>query len=345
MAFTAACKTAFVILVACTLWVSSYADSGEVEPPSYEYDPRIMEKRYRNWMQSHGKQYKDKDEWELRFGIYQSNLQFVEYINSQNLTFKLTDNSFADMTNEEFNSLFTGRLTNITPERNPAPINKTDRRSLPTEIDWRDKHAVTHVKDQGACGSCWAFSAIAAVEGLHKIKTGKLVSLSEQELVDCDRGENLGCRGGFMEAAFDYIKRNGGVAIETEYPYTGRDGKCNEQKEKHHAVKIEGYRTVPVDDEETLQAIVANQPVSVAIDAGGYEFQLYDSGIFDGFCGTSLNHGVTAVGYGEEKGNKYWIVKNSWGTHWGEQGFIRMKRGSSRKSGLCGIAMQASYPI
>lgn len=195
-------------------------------------------------------------------------------------------------------------------------------------------------------GSCWAFSAIAAVEGLHKIKTGELVSLSEQELVDCDRGENLGCRGGFMEAAFEYIKVNGGVASEKHYPYKGKDGRCNAQKEKRHAVKIEGYKTVPENDEESLQAIVAMQPVSVAIDAGGYEFQLYDSGIFDGYCGTSLNHGVTAVGYGEEEeGNKYWIVKNSWGTQWGEQGYIRMKRDSSEKSGLCGIAMQASYPV
>lgn len=323
--------------------MSSNADSGEFQQPNY--DPKLMERRYRNWMVSHGKQYKDKNEWELRFGIYQSNVQFIDYINSQNLTFKLTDNSFADMTNEEFNSMYTGRLTSITPKNNHEPINKTHHHHLPREIDWRNRHAVTHVKDQGTCGSCWAFAAIAAVEGLHKIKTGKLVSLSEQELVDCDRGENLGCNGGFMEAAFEYIKVNGGVASEEEYPYIGKDGTCNKEKEKHHAVKIQGYKTVPADNEESLKAIVARQPVSVAIDAGGYKFQLYDSGIFDGFCGTNLNHGVTAVGYGEKKGIRYWIVKNSWGTRWGEQGYIRMKRDSSKKSGLCGIAKQASYPV
>ncbi|KAL2937915.1 Senescence-specific cysteine protease SAG12, partial [Bienertia sinuspersici] len=334
-----------IVFLACSIMlmlISSSADSAEVNPPSY--NPKIMERRYKNWMQSYGKQYKDKKEWELRFGIYQSNVQFVDYINSQNLTFKLIDNSFADMTNDEFNSIYTGRLTSIA-HGNSNPINKTYHRRLPKEVDWRKKGAVTHVKDQGICGSCWAFSAVAAVEGLHKLTTGKLVSLSEQELIDCDRGENLGCQGGYMEAAFEFIVKNGGIASEKQYPYTGRDDRCNKEKQKLHAVKIKGYRTVPVGEEESLKAIVAQQPVSVAIDAGGYEFQLYDSGIFNGFCGTRLNHGVTAIGYGEKGGIKYWIVKNSWGTAWGESGYIRMKRDSSGSSGQCGIAMQASYPV
>ncbi|XP_048494090.1 ervatamin-B isoform X3 [Beta vulgaris subsp. vulgaris] len=297
MVFTSVRRNSSLLILACILWISSYADPCGVEPPT-NYDLSIMEK------------------------------------------------SFADMTNEEFNSIFTGRLKSRTPIKNHFPTNKTRHRlHLPIEVDWRKKGAVTHVKDQGTCGSCWAFSAIAAVEGLHKIKTGKLFSLSEQELVDCDRGDNLGCSGGYMELAFEYIRRNGGIASEKAYPYIGRDGKCNKHKAKHHAVKIKGYKTVRTNDEKSLQYAVARNPVSVAIDAGGYEFQLYDSGIFNGNCGTSLNHGVTVIGYGEKKGIKYWIVKNSWGTAWGEDGYIRMNRDSSEESGLCGIAMDASYPF
>lgn len=183
------------------------------------------------------------------------------------------------------------------------------------------------------------------MEGIHKIKTGKLVSLSEQELVDCDVNTgNQGCNGGYMENAFDYIKKHG-LTTQEDYPYTGSDGICNKAKQKNYAVKISGYETVPANNEKSLQAAVAHQPVSVAIDAGGYAIQLYSSGIFSGLCGKSLNHGVTAVGYGEENDDKYWIVRNSWGPDWGESGYIRMKRDTVDKEGTCGIAMMSSYPI
>lgn len=183
------------------------------------------------------------------------------------------------------------------------------------------------------------------MEGINKIKTGTLISLSEQELVDCDTDkDDQGCNGGYMEKAFDFIHKNGGLTTEADYPYNGKDNTCNKAKAEDHAVKIEGYKMLPENDENSLQASVANQPVSVAIDAGGMEFQLYSSGIFSGFCGYELNHGVAAIGYGEDDGNKYWIVKNSWGTGWGEKGYIRMKRDVSDKRGLCGIAMEASHP-
>lgn len=307
-----------------------------------------VQERHEQWMARQGRVYKDEEDKARRFEIFKANLQLIEAFNSQNHKFKLGANQFADLTNEEFKARNGFKLPSSKPTRLMASkrFRYENVSAVPASIDWRKKGAVTPVKDQGQCGCCWAFSAVAAMEGLNKLSTGKLISLSEQELVDCDvMGEDEGCSGGLMDDAFEFIITNKGLTTETNYPYQGTDDTCNAKKAISHAATIKSYEDVPANSEAGLLKAVANQPVSIAIDAGGYTFQLYSSGVFTGDCGTDLDHGVTAVGYGTANdGTKYWLVKNSWGSSWGENGYIRMERDVKAKEGLCGLAMEASYP-
>lgn len=304
---------------------------------------------YEHWLLQHGKVHNGLGEKDKRFQIFKDNLRFIDERNSENRTYKLGLNQFADLTNDEFQARYLG--TRIDPKRRIAKT-RSNRYAprvgdkLPDSVDWRKKGAVVEVKDQGACGSCWAFSTICAVEGINKIVTGDLISLSEQELVDCDTSYNNGCNGGLMDYGFRFIINNGGIDTEEDYPYLAVDGTCDTYRKNAKVVSIDGYEDVPANDEEALKKAVAHQPVSVAIEGGGREFQLYVSGIFTGACGTSLDHGVTAVGYGTENGVDYWIVRNSWGKRWGEEGYVRLERNlATSNAGKCGIAMESSYPI
>ncbi|KAI3440008.1 uncharacterized protein J3R85_004159 [Psidium guajava] len=325
------------------LWASR-AECRSLHPES------ALLSRHERWMAQHGRTYKDAKEKERRFAIFKSNVEYIESFNSvSGKDYKLKINEFADLTNEEFRAFRNGfrrpkaKMVSTKDDTSFRYENFTD---VPYFIDWREKGAVTPVKNQGHCSSCWAFSAVAAVEGLIKITTGKLVSLSEQELVDCDvEGDNHGCAYGLMDNAFDFIQQNNGLVTEAEYPYNGSKGACRAVASLDHTVKIGGYEDVPMNDEDALLKAVANQPVSAAVDSDG-DFRFYSSGVFTGQCRTDLDHAVTIIGYGTSaNGMKYWLVKNSWGTGWGEEGYARIHREFDAKEGLCGIAVLASYPI
>ncbi|PKU86664.1 Oryzain alpha chain [Dendrobium catenatum] len=349
--------------------------AGIAAPAAAERSEEEVRLLYEGWLVKHKKSVNALEEKESRFQVFKDNLLFIDEHNAAadagEHTFWLGLNRFADLTNEEYRAKFLGYRS--AGRRRRLSVAGSDRyksdsgNDLPDSIDWREKGAVLPIKDQGSCGSCWAFSTVSAVEGINQIVTGDLISLSEQELVDCDTSVNEGCNGGLMDYAFEFIINNGGIDTEEDYPYKSRDGRCDSFRvwvnfgfnlfgavilrnvcclqKNAHVVSIDGYEDVPVNDENALKKAVANQPVSVAIEGSGRAFQFYESGIFSGSCGLDLDHGVTAVGYGSEDGKDFWIVRNSWGTEWGEAGYIRLARNIGLSTGKCGIAMEASYPV
>ncbi|KAG8057762.1 hypothetical protein GUJ93_ZPchr0002g26629 [Zizania palustris] len=331
-------------------------------------DGAMMVERFRRWKAEYNRSYAAAEEERRRFQVYARNVRYIEATNTAaaagGLTYELGETAYTDLTNEEFMAMYTApppvrpdadddATTIITTLAGPveeprAYVNLSA--GAPASVDWRASGAVTEVKDQGRCGSCWAFSTVAVVEGIQKIRKGKLVSLSEQELVDCDTLDS-GCDGGVSYRALQWITSNGGIATRDDYPYTGKaDTPCDSANLAHHAATIAGFRRVATRSEASLANAVAGQPVAVSIEAGGDNFQHYKKGVYNGPCGTQLNHGVTVVGYGQEPaaagGDRYWIVKNSWGKGWGDDGYIRMKKDVAGKpEGLCGIAIRPSYPL
>jgi len=302
------------------------------------------------WFQyktTYAKNYASKEEESVRRQIWEHHYEYIEEHNKGyargESSFFLGANEFMDMHHDEFVKVMNGY------QGRPAPSNArvfagSELMDVPPTVDWRTKGYVTDVKNQGQCGSCWAFSTTGSLEGQWFKKTGKLPSLSEQNLVDCSKKQgNEGCHGGLMDYAFTYIKENKGIDTEASYPYEGKDGSCRFNRATVGANDT-GFVDVKSKDENALQQAVATVgPIAVAIDASHISFQLYKGGVYHSlFCSeTRLDHGVLAAGYGTDDGKDYWLVKNSWGTSWGMKGYIYMSR---NRHNNCGIATSASYP-
>lgn len=289
-------------------------------------DDRTMTSFFSLWALQQQRAYvSNETEFTYRRDVFLSNIRFAAAFNDENqhrLSFKLGASPFADLTHDEFKQMLGFRPKASATRRPPLTVElgggAFKPAPIPThDLDWRDKGAVTEVKNQGMCGSCWAFSAVGSIEGINAIWTmandnsssstpgAGLVSLSEQQLVDCDRdGDDQGCQGGLMDGAFQYVIQNGGLDREDDYPYVGVrgdfEGGCKRRKEKaNRVVSIQGYEDIPENDEAALLEALKTQPVSVGIQADSRSFQLYVSGVYDDVtCGTDLNHGVLAVGYG-----------------------------------------------
>ncbi|XP_067872686.1 procathepsin L-like [Heterodontus francisci] len=331
-------------VVTCTLAAAS----------SFTFDP-VLDEDWMNWTSLHGKQY-GKNEKDWRRMTWEKNLKKIKSHNLEHSmgkhTYRLEMNHFGDMTNEEFNQLMNGFVQKKPQSTSPngPTLQQDDFVDIPQTVDWRGQGYVTEVKNQGHCGSCWAFSATGSLEGQIFRKTGQLISLSEQNLVDCSRYYgNKGCHGGRVEQAFKYIQRNGGIDIETSYPYIGMDGQPCRYKPQYCAANCTGYKSIPQGSESALAMAVASVgPISVAVDAAHSSFQFYCSGIYHEHSCRSykVNHAVLAVGYGTygegEAAQNYWIIKNSWGKYWGTNGYMHLAKDMNNQ---CGIATDAVYPL
>jgi len=309
----------------------------------------LAERNYRNefnaWAKKHGKTYTGI-EIHSRFNKWKRNLHFVEAHNQRtDKTYTMAMNHFGDLSHEEFKTLhLSGLKFNLTQFlSSDKPIFRSSSNVKDNTVDWRDKGVVTPVKNQGQCGGCYSFSATGAMEGCDAIKTGKLNSLSEQNILDCSSSfGNQGCNGGLMNSAFDYVISNKGIDSEKSYPYEAKDDKCRFNA-ANVAGTITGYTNVASGNENSLTSAITSAPVSVAIDASHNSFQFYQTGVYyEPQCSsTALDHGVLAVGYGTESDGDYYIVKNSWGADWGQAGYIFMARGRNNN---CGIATASSFP-
>jgi cathepsin L len=302
-------------------------------------------KQFTNFQERFSKRYENIQELETRFQIFRTNLRNIILHNlDQTQNFTMGINQFTDLTPQEFKDQFVGGLRTEVGSYGCKSFSSSAS-GAPSSIDWRQKGVVNPVRDQGQCGSCWAFATTANAESVWAISSGKLLDLSEEFLVDCATGAgyfNMGCNGGQPDSAFKYMINNG-QCTESSYPY--KAGTC--QKCTSAGVSFSGCYDVASKDQVSLMAAVAKHPVVIAIEADTRYFQSYSGGILDSpNCGTTLDHAVEIIGYGTENGVDYWNVRNSWGSSWGENGYFRVKKTSSTNDiGICGVAAEPSFLV
>ncbi|XP_028791614.1 zingipain-2-like [Neltuma alba] len=324
-----------------------------------DLDKFVSEKQvfhlFQIWKKETGREYQTLGEEAVRFQIFKSNLKEIREKNAERKSpsdYSLGLNEFSDMTYEEFSKIYLHQTEEPIMEINNRKmiLNDASCPDAPSSWDWRTKGAVTRVKNQGSCGSCWAFSTTGAIEGIYKLATGNLVSVSEQQLLSCEP-YNLGCeQGGWYTRGFEYVIKNGGIASEEDYPYIAQNGICDHQKEKLIAATIDGYVNKKYKSERALFCAAAQQPVSFSMYVSN-DFKQYKQGIFDGsscidIAPCTTNHAMLLVGYGSDSDSNedYWIVKNSWGTSWGQDGYIFVKRNTNVTEGVCNSNCYGAYP-
>ncbi|KAK8814417.1 hypothetical protein WA158_008279 [Blastocystis sp. Blastoise] len=293
------------------------------------------------YLGAHQKSY-DEREYRYRQNVFAKNLDYINEENTKGHSYTLGLTQFTDLTNEEFKAkIATGLLKdNLRAKKEPTVL-PTD--NLPESVDWREKNAVTPIKNQGECGSCWAFSTVGSIEGAYAVKTGKLYNLAEQQLVDCDTRDH-GCWGGKQTWAFGELMNTDGICETSEYPYKAERGECQKDKVTP-VVAIQDYNTVPTENGLQLKAALARAPVAVSISAGDEFIQHYTGGVFDNDdCFNMPDHAVLATGYGISEGKPFVWIKNSWGEDWGMKGYMQLVL-VEEGEGVCALNVDCSYPI
>jgi KDEL-tailed cysteine endopeptidase len=326
-----------------TLLIISLCVFACVASATHTYDLKPL---WQVWKERHQKYYTTTEE-ALRFAIFNDNHQKIMKWNAENSDVKLAINKFADLTAYEFKTLHADCEHNdyFEDHRHNVVESTIKAGDLPASIDWRNRGAVTAVKDQGNCGSCWSFSTTGVLEGFNFVNSGELLSFAEQQLVDCDKAQNMGCNGGLAYNALTYTGKNG-IELEADYPYTAKDGTCSYDKTKTKHVNSD-YGRVNPKDSDALKGALVNHPVAVSIQADQSVFQFYSSGVISINCGASLNHAVLAVGYTKVGLLEAFIVKNSWGENWGEQGYVYIStlQALNNGAGACGILTRPIIPV
>ena len=304
-----------------------------------ELDSLIFQ-QFQKFIKKYYKKYESVNEYLARFEVFKRNV--MASLKESNKSYQTGINKFSDLTHQEFAKIYLNLNYDAMAIANFEPTTVKVSNAAPSSYDWRNYGRVSPVKDQGSCGSCWAFSTTGNLEGLYAGSKGVIKTFSEQMLVDCDTSDS-GCNGGLMEYTFTWLKKNGGIMFDSDYPYKGVKSACKSDSSKYADFKITGYKKLGssystwscVDEDELKEFLYENGPLAVAMNAD--PLQTYSSGILDvssARCPTSgINHAVLLVGYGSTSSMDYWIVKNSWGKSWGEQGFFRIRRGN----GTCGI--------
>eukprot|EP01084_Bolivina_argentea_P197011 337685_1 len=332
-------------IVALLLGVAAATPQWEKEMNLHDIEHIDTLQVFNQWSQAFDRDYADYEEAASKYITWLDNLYKIADYNSQDLTFKLAMNQFGDMTGDEFRVYVHGDTGSCLKPNDPKPFMiggdnhdyfpHDEPVQAPASVDWTTKGVVTPVKNQGQCGSCWAFSTTGSLECEYAIKTGTLNSLSEQQLVDCAPITDgcMGCNGGQMDGAMKYVNKNGGLCSEKEYGYTAKNGQCKASScgTKYNANT--GHTDVTPDSSTSLMNAAAAGCVSIAIEADQTAFQYYKSGVLTGTCGTNLDHGVLVVGYGTSGSQDYWKVKNSWGTSWGVNGYIDICRNCNKNNG------------